>query len=182
MKPVRIVLVGFMGAGKTAVGRELAVGLEWAFRDVDAAVEARAAMPIHELFEAFGEGPFRQLEARVADELLGTPHAVIATGGGWPCSPGRMESLGPGSLSIWLSVPAREAVRRAKADTAMVRPLLEGDDPLATARELLARRLPFYRKADWWVDGAHGSPEEIAGRIIRHLKDSPDTPLRETAE
>ncbi|TVP77403.1 MAG: shikimate kinase [Gemmatimonadales bacterium] len=179
MTPRRIVLVGFMGAGKTAVGRELAVALEWAFRDVDTAVEARAAMPIHQIFREFGEGPFRELEARVASELLATPDAVIATGGGWACAPDRLEGLSPHSLSVWLRVSAREAVRRIRADEAVERPMMEEGDPLTRARELLALREPYYRKARWWVNAEEASPADIAARIARHLKESPDTPLRE---
>lgn len=182
MTPRRIVLVGFMGAGKTAVGRELAVALDWVFRDVDAAVEARAAMPIHQIFQEFGEEAFRQLEARVAEELLGTPDAVVATGGGWPCAPNRLEVLGHHSLTIWLRLSAREAVRRVQADAAMERPLLQVQNPLERARELLEAREPFYRKADWWVDAERESPRDIATRIVRHLKESPDTPLREADE
>lgn len=168
----RILLVGFMGSGKTTVGRELARRIGWDFVDFDDVIEARTGRSIPEIFAAEGEAGFRRIEASVARDLLELEGAVLASGGGWPAAPGRMDAAGAGTISIWLRVPAEVAVARARSGSgpdSVERPLLETDDPLATARELLRRREPYYRKADHAVDGVEGPPREVVRRILREL-------------
>jgi shikimate kinase len=174
----RILLVGFMGSGKSTVGRVVAQDLGWEFRDFDEVIERRVGTGIPQIFQEFGEPAFRALEARVAVELLALERVVLASGGGWPCVPGRLEGLDPSTLSIWLRVSPAAAVRRVRHQ-GLRRPLLTGPDSQARARRLLEEREPFYRLARWSVDTGSGSAAEVSERIVRRLAEDPAEPLRE---
>lgn len=168
----RIVLVGFMAAGKSSVGPCLARLLEWDFRDVDACVEAEEGRSIARIFAEAGEGWFREAEARMTEALLAADRVVLAAGGGWGATPGRLRSLPEGTRSVWLRVSAEEAVRRA-AVAAGERPLLAGPDPLTAARSLLERRIPAYAEADVRVDTEGRTVEDVAARILNLLGEVP---------
>lgn len=162
----RVVLVGFMGAGKSRVGRELSRILGWELVDVDQEVERRSGRSIPTIFREEGEAAFRLLEAQVTGELLGQDRVIVATGGGWPAAaPGRMESLSPDTLSVWLRIPAEEAVRRVGSGRGRVRPLLRVPDPVAEAKRLLAEREPAYRLARLTLDVDRFPARAIARRI-----------------
>lgn len=168
-RPVtRVVLVGFMGAGKTSVGRTLAERLGWRFVDVDDAIEDEACSTVPEIFERLGEARFREMEERAAAAALRNEEVVVASGGGWAVRPGRLAELPPGTISIWLDVDAEEAVRRASGEPG-ARPLLEGNDPLRAARELLGRRREHYAAATWRVDTAGRSVDDVTARILKLL-------------
>jgi shikimate kinase len=175
VSPVRaIVLVGFMGAGKTTVGRALADRLGWRFVDADEEVERRAGRGIAELFASDGEPAFRALEAEVVRDLVSMEdHRVIATGGGWAADPTRVPALPPAARAVWLRVSPEVAVRRAHGEglshSSPVRPLLEVDDPLATARALLADREPGYAAAGTRIETDGRKPGDIVGEIVRAL-------------
>ncbi len=160
----RILLVGFMGSGKTRVGQALARILGWGFRDFDIEVGSRVGLPIPEIFRQHGEGFFRDIEEQIGAELLQERSVVLASGGGWPAAPGRMEGLGPSTLSIWLQVTAEEAVRRV-GEEGPTRPLLAGAGPVSRARALLKEREPFYGRAQMAIDSAETGPEDLARRI-----------------
>lgn len=174
----RILLVGYMGSGKSSVGRVLAEGLGWGFRDFDETIEGRVGAEIRTIFQEYGEPAFRALEARIALELLALEEVVLASGGGWPCRPGRMEGLASRTLSIWLKVPVAAAVKRIRAQ-GKSRPLLQGQEALARARKHMAEREPFYELAAWSVDTGSSSADEVAARILRRLEEDPGRPLRE---
>ena len=160
----RVLLVGFMGSGKTRVGQLLADRLQWSFRDFDQEIQIRLGLSIPEIFRQHGEVYFRDAESRIGAELLREPDAVLASGGGWPGALGRMESLPPGTLSVWLKVSPEEAVRRARQE-GPTRPLLAVSDPVSEARSLLRRREPFYAKARLSLDSTALGPQELAERI-----------------
>jgi shikimate kinase len=160
----RVVLVGFMGSGKSAVGRRLARRLGWTFVDLDARVEAVEGRPVAAIFAGSGEAYFRAVEAREAEAVLAQDRVVLAAGGGWAAEPGRLAGLPDGTASVWLRVSAEEAVRRARTRSGK-RPLLAGPDPLGTARELLRRREPAYAQAGVEVDTEGKSVEDVAARI-----------------
>lgn len=160
----RVLLVGFMGSGKTSVGRRLARLLGWTFHDFDAEVEAVAGRSVTEIFRRHGEARFRELEAEVGRRLLGAERAVLASGGGWPAREGRMEALPEGTLSVWLKVSPEVAVRRARAQGGS-RPLLASDDAVERARRLLEDRLPHYRSASLVLDSESAPPEGLARTI-----------------
>lgn len=163
-----IVLIGFMGAGKTTVGRILARRLGWRFLDFDEEIERRARATIPEIFSAVGEHGFRALEEELTGELSSVRRAVVAPGGGWAARPGAFDSLPPGSITIWLRTPPEIAVQRALA-SGVQRPLLEGEDPLERARALLRVREPMYARADHIVDTGGKDPERVAEEIFRHI-------------
>lgn len=168
--PERILLVGFMAAGKSAVGRALARELGWRFLDFDREIARSEGRSIQAIFRDDGEDGFREIEARVAAELLGRDQVVLASGGGWPCRPGRLDALPAGTLSIWIKVREDVILERASRRKGK-RPLLDVDDPAARIRELLTEREPWYRMADWTIPGDHGSPAQLARRIAARLRE-----------
>lgn len=162
--PRRIVLVGFMGCGKTSVGRALAERLGWEFRDLDALIEQRAGSSIAAIFQTRGEAAFRDEERAAAAALSGLERIVIATGGGAFAEPATRELLQQGSLSVFLHCAFDVLLGRIPAD---------GRRPLAanreTMRRLYAEREPAYRLADRVVDASRALPRELAAEIARGL-------------
>ena len=163
----RIVLVGFMAAGKTTVGRHLAASLGWEFHDVDNLVEAREGRSIAAIFAEDGEQFFRELEARVAREYLTADRVVLATGGGWAAQPGRLDEVPDGTLTVWLKVSPAEAVRRA--GDGKDRPLLADGQPLESAGALLRQRASRYARADVEVDTEGRTVEDVSAQILARV-------------
>lgn len=172
----RVVLVGFMGAGKSRVGREVARLLGWNFVDADHEIERRSGRRIPDIFRRSGESVFREIEASVTGELLSREQMVLATGGGWPAVPGRMEGLSPDTLSVWLRIAPEEAVARILGGRGRVRPMLQVPDPLAEARRLLDFREPFYGKARLVLDARRSNPRALARLIRDEVRGSPVPP------
>ena len=169
-----MVLVGFMGSGKSTVGRLLADRLGWTYVDVDATIEAGEGISVAEIFRCRGEPYFRDVESRVTLELLGRDHVVLGSGGGWGASARRLRDLPDGTTSVWLQVTPEEAVRRVSA-AADERPLLAGGDPLETARRLMKTRVEEYAAADVGVDTNARTPEDVVLAILEMIGDrSPD--------
>lgn len=164
----RVLLVGFMGSGKSSVGRTLADRLAWRFIDFDEEIVREAGASIPALFEERGEPYFRALEARVAERLLAERAVVLGSGGGWSAQPGRLSTLPSGTESFWLQVSAPTAIQRTSGDPG-ARPLLDRPDALREASRLLAERDPFYRQANWTVDTEHSSVEDVSARILEIL-------------
>ena len=168
----RILLVGFMGAGKTSVGTLLARRTGWRFVDIDQEIEAEAGLTIPEIFAAAGEPAFRRREADAVQRWLRQDHVVLAPGGGWAAKEGRLEGVPPGTATVWLQVGPEEAVRRAGSSPGR-RPLLAGDDPLRTARRMLEARTPRYAEARWRVDTERSSVEDVTAQILNCLAAQP---------
>jgi shikimate kinase len=160
----RLVLVGFMASGKSTVGRELAGRLGWKLLDIDAVITEREGRSIARIFEEHGEAYFRHIEHAVTLEALQRPRVVIATGGGWPVAPGRLEAVEPGTMTVWLKVAIEELEARL-ASEAGGRPMLGASDRRARIGALLDQRTPYYEKARMAVDGT-GSPGSVAERIL----------------
>jgi shikimate kinase len=168
----RIVLVGFMGAGKTSVGARLARRLRWRYVDLDRVIEEEAGRPVARIFDEQGEAVFRRLEAAAAERALAADRVVLVPGGGWAAVPGRLEALPEGTASVWLEVSAEEAVRRVAAEPGR-RPLLDVDDPVAAARALLEQRGPSYGAAAFRVDTERSTLEDVTARILEILRADP---------
>lgn len=167
----RILLVGFMGSGKTLVGQALSRRLGWEFRDFDQEIRTRVGLPIPEIFRQHGEAWFREMEVELGSRLLREEGVVLASGGGWASREGWLEELPSGTLSVWLKVSAEEAVRRVREE-GPTRPLLAVPDPLAEARKLLAAREMRYREADLAVESEGAGPEILARQIEKLMHDS----------
>jgi shikimate kinase len=161
---LRVLLVGFMGSGKSSVGHRLAQLLGWAFRDFDEEIQSGVGLSIPDIFRQHGEEFFRSREERVGTDLLQMREVVLASGGGWPAKEGRMNSLDPATISVWLKVSPEVAVERARREGA-TRPLLEVNEPLVRARDLIREREPFYRQAHFTIDSCAAGPDELAQRI-----------------
>ena len=139
---LRVFLIGFMGAGKSVCGRELAHLLGIPFVDLDEYVELRAGLSITELFARHGERHFRALELEVLDGLLSLPYFVMATGGGTPCHNDTIERLRRAGTTVFLDVPVDDLVVRLRSGAAH-RPLLAGQ---ADLRDGIDRRLTERRE------------------------------------
>ncbi|HEY0524188.1 MAG TPA: shikimate kinase [Stellaceae bacterium] len=169
--PRTIVLVGLMGAGKTAIGRRLAQRLRVPFVDADAEIEAAAAATIEEIFERHGEAAFREGERRVIARLLAGPVHVLATGGGAYMDPQTRQRIRESAISVWLR--AELDVLLARVMRRSNRPLLKRGDPRAILAGLMEKRHPAYAEADIVVDSLDGPPETTLVQVIeavrRHL-------------
>jgi shikimate kinase len=160
----RVVLVGMMAAGKTAVGAALAARLGWTHLDLDGEVERRAGRSVARIFAEEGEARFRRREADAAAALAGRARVVLSTGGGWGAEAGALDALGQGTLAVWLRVPPEEAVRRAAAAPGE-RPLLAGPDPLGAVRRLLEAREERYARAAVRVETGGRTVEQVTTEI-----------------
>jgi shikimate kinase / 3-dehydroquinate synthase len=162
-----IVLVGLMGAGKTAIGRRLALRLGLPFRDADQAIEEAAGCTIAEFFERYGEPEFRMGERRVIRRLLSGPPCVLATGGGAFMDPETRAAIKAEAVSVWLRCSLATLVRRTAARTH--RPLLRQGDPEAILANLMALRYPVYAEADVAVQCGDDSLEVTTNRVADAL-------------
>lgn len=175
----RLVLVGFMGAGKSTVGPLVARALGWDFVDLDDEIAGRDGRHPGEIIRRDGIERFRELESKAARELLRRERLVLAMGGGWAAQPGHMASLRRDSLSVWLKVTPAVALARIRG-SAISRPLLAGPDPDAAAATLLRRRTTHYRRSAITIETDGRSPDEVAREILQHP--SVKEPDREESE
>lgn len=166
-----IVLVGLMGAGKSKVGRRLALRLGLPFSDSDPEIEAAAGETIEEIFANRGEQVFRDGERRVIARLLAQPVQVLATGGGAFMDPMTRSLIGRRGVSLWLRADLDTLVARVLRRND--RPLLKRGDPRVILAELMERRHPIYAEADLTVDSGAGSPEVTVNRVIAALAACP---------
>ena len=163
-----VVLVGMMGAGKTAVGKALAGLLDVPFLDSDAEIEKAAAMTIAEIFERDGEAFFRDRETEVIDRLLESAPGILSTGGGAFLSERNRALISQKGASIWLNADLSLLWNRVKhKDT---RPLLRTADPRKTLSDLYDARVPIYALADLEVQARpEYSIEKMAGAVLEVL-------------
>ena len=162
-----IFLVGFMGAGKTTVGRILAQKLGYIYIDADMLIEERAGRTITEIFSEKGEEYFRDLETETLKSLSDKEKQVIATGGGAVMSEENRNLMESGGVTVYLKAPAHVIWDRVKDSKS--RPLLQVEDPFGTIEKLLEKRIPAYERADLTVDTESLSAEEVASEIIGKL-------------
>ncbi|MEI6077578.1 MAG: shikimate kinase, partial [Verrucomicrobiota bacterium] len=144
--PLNLALIGFMGTGKTTVGRIVAEHLRFDFLDTDELIQSRAGRSIADIFAQDGEPAFRALERQMVEELSTRTKTLISTGGGLPTNPENLARLKTFAVVICLWSSPEKIWERVKNQAH--RPLLHSADPQAKIRELLAAREPFYRQAD----------------------------------
>jgi shikimate kinase len=164
-----IVLVGLMGAGKSAVGRKVAAMLELPFADADTEIETASKMTIPELFEQYGEPEFRSLEKRVVSRLLKTGPQVLATGGGAFINDSTRQAIKRRGISVWLSAGIDLLMERVSRR--QNRPLLRDPDPRGVMQRLMADRYPVYALADVEVESQDISKEDMAANVVAALAD-----------
>lgn len=162
-----IVLVGLMGAGKTSIGRRLAVRLGLPFVDADQEIERAAGCSIEDFFVRFGEAAFREGERRVIARLLDESPRVIATGGGAFMDPSTRTAIAAQGCSIWLKADLETLYKRVRRRGN--RPLLKRGDPREVLAELMERRHPVYAEADLVVESRDGPHEAVVEDAVRAL-------------
>lgn len=173
-----IVLVGMMGAGKTALGSELARRLNVPFTDSDHEIERAAAMSVSEIFARDGEGFFRDREAQVIARILAGPPAVISTGGGAWMQDRNREAILRSALSVWLACDLDTLWQRVRQRG--TRPLLKTADPRGTLARLLAEREPVYAQADLTFPARPAdSIETAATRLLKAIRAADPTLVTE---
>lgn len=160
-----VILIGYMGCGKSSVGVKLSYRLKQPFLDTDKMIENRAGKMISEIFDEEGEAYFRNLETETITELLNQKHwYIISTGGGLPMRSENREVLKKLGKVIYLRTKPETIYNRLKGDT--TRPLLRGDDPLGKITEMISQRGPVYEEAaDEIIDVDKLSFEQILSKI-----------------
>ncbi|MDR2887478.1 MAG: shikimate kinase [Bacteroidales bacterium] len=155
MKPRIVYLIGFMGCGKTTVGKRLANLLQWEFTDLDKRIEAQTGLTVEELFAAGGEEYFRKIEAETLLGLSFNTDTIVAAGGGTPCFTGNMEFMLSTGCTVYLKLTPSQLATRLNTSSNK-RPLIQN----ITAKELqnyietkLAERSQWYEKAHLTADG-----------------------------
>ena len=176
--PNNIILVGFMGSGKTVVAKALARLTGQSVVDADEELVRRAGRPINQIFQEDGEAAFRKLERSVIGDLCAQSGKVIAAGGGSFVDPDNRRLMLASGQVICLSAQPKTILQRisqpqgsdnsagTKSPMAPVRPLLAGDDPLAQIEALLAQRADAYAQAHHTIETDQLTPEQVAGRIL----------------
>jgi shikimate kinase len=178
---MRVVLTGFMGTGKSAVGRRVAERLGRALIDTDAVIERNEGAPVRDIFARFGQAHFRELERRVVAEACAAGDVVIATGGGTIIDEDNRRALGDAGLMVCLNATPQVIARRVRASAAS-RPMLAGASGLtARIRELLAERQPVYSGVPIQIDTTKLSVEQVADTVIAALSDAESTGARGVA-
>ena len=168
-----IALTGFMGVGKSSVGRALAEVLHFEFIDTDEIIESNAGKSINRIFADDGEPTFRGLESQIVQQLTTRDRVVISTGGGLAVSPDNLASLKSHALVVCLWASPEAIWERVRHQSH--RPILQTIDPPARIRELLAQREPFYKQADVLVNTELRSLREVVQQVLHqfHLARQP---------
>lgn len=166
-KKSNIALIGFMGAGKSTVGKILAKKFGMKFADTDDLIVKKAGMSIQEIFRAKGEPEFRKMEREIAERVIASSsHTVFSCGGGIILPGPNRKAIKKNSIAIWLWVQPETAAKRIGKDGER-RPLLEGSGhPAEKARRIIMQRIPLYAQtADLVISTERKTPEQVAGRI-----------------
>lgn len=167
--PRTVVLVGLMGAGKSAIGRRLATRLHLPFRDADTEIEAAAGCTIAEIFARDGEPVFRSVERRIITRLLkDEPVHILATGGGAFMDPDTRAAIREHGISVWLRAELDVLVARTARRTH--RPILNQGDPRAILGRLMEQRYPVYAEADLTVVSDERPPDVTVELVIDALE------------
>ncbi len=156
-----------MGAGKTTVGRRLAVRLGCEFVDADDEIVKAAGCSVQEIFETYGEQAFRDVERRVIARLLENGAQVLATGGGAFINAETQDAIRMHGISIWLRADLDTLVSRTIGRAG--RPLLKDKDPTDILKNLMEERYPVYAGADIVIETGEGPPDEVVEVVIERL-------------
>ncbi|MGY6743159.1 MAG: shikimate kinase [Cecembia sp.] len=168
--PLKIVLVGLPGSGKTTFGKALAKQLNFAFIDLDQVIEQETGNTISQIFEQEGEGRFRELESIYLKKVLeGIEGFILSTGGGTPCFNDNMELINEKGVSVYLDVSLEEIIRRLGKDAFGKRPMFTnlGDgEAILKLKNLLAARENYYMQAKIKLSGDDISTEQLLSELM----------------
>jgi len=164
-----IILTGFMGAGKSAVGKRLEAALQRRFASTDELIEKHEKRPITDIFRDSGEAYFRDVESEAVRQLSALQGLVVDCGGGVVLRDENMQNLKKNGIVFYLSATPEILYQRVKGKKH--RPLLNVDDPEQKIRELLATREPCYRRADHVIDTSDKTVEQVVAEIIALVRD-----------
>lgn len=165
-----IYLTGFMGCGKTSVGRVLSAKLGCDFIDLDQAIVREAGISIKEIFSSQGEPAFRLLESQTLAKISTRSGVVVSTGGGVVIAPENRAIMRQSGSIVNLTASVEAIAARLAGDSE--RPLLEGDASIERVRNMLAGREKFYQDADLRIDTTTKTVEAVAAEILDALKGS----------
>lgn len=164
-----IVLTGFMGTGKTEVGKELSKMLGLGLVDVDEEIVRAEGMPISEIFGRKGEPHFRDIETRKIKEVSKRKNLIVSTGGGAILRKENMDALRENGIIVCLMASPETILKRTGNDD--TRPLLHVPDPLGKIKKLIELRMPFYKQADIMVETEDKTPRQAAEEILKKVKE-----------
>ena len=165
---MNLILIGFMGVGKTRVGRRLAARLGWPFFDTDRLVEERRGLPIPEIFSRYGEASFRETEKVVVEEVARNRQSVIATGGGVVVDQENVDRLRHSGFLVHLTLPCETIYRRIGKTSQ--RPLLHSQDPRQSLEDLFRSREGLYHGcSDLTIDREGLTIQATVERLLERL-------------
>lgn len=165
----RIFLIGYMGSGKTTIGKLLAEQLNYSFVDMDAHIEGKQFKSVSQIFAERGEAEFRILEQQCLHEVGQFENVIISTGGGAPCFFDNIDFMNAQGLTVYLKLTPEQLKERLESSKANKRPLLadrKGEELLHFISEGLAKREPFYLKAALQINGTEA---EIVSKICESI-------------
>ncbi|EKB49534.1 shikimate kinase [Cecembia lonarensis] len=172
--PLKIILVGLPGSGKTTFGKLLAKQLNFAFLDLDQVIEQESGLSIGQIFEQDGEGRFRDLESFYLKKVLdGIEGFVLSTGGGTPCFNENMDLINEKGVSVYLDVSLEEIMRRLGNDTLGKRPMFSGlgqGEATLKLKSLLAERENYYLQSKIKLSGDDISTEHLLSELMGFFK------------
>lgn len=166
---MRVFLIGYMGSGKTTIGKVVAKSMGLGFVDMDTHIENREHKSVSQIFTELGEEKFRELEKKCLHEVSEYDEVVISTGGGAPCYFDNMEVINRQGISIYLNLSAENLAERLRKTNLQKRPILaqyKGKDLEKFIGDTLEKREVFYGKAHFKVNG---TDDEIANKIVEYL-------------
>ncbi len=167
----RIFIIGFMGAGKTSVGRSLALRMNLSYIDTDYYIEKRYRKKVSEIFATEGEASFREIERRILLEISEFENIVIATGGGLPCFNDNMRLMNEKGITVYLDVPVEELASRLRTSK-ITRPVLNkrsGEDLVQFINDSLSVRKPFYEQASIWYHAGNSYTDDDIEQLVKAL-------------
>ncbi len=168
---MKIFLIGYMGSGKSTVGKNLSEKLKLNFIDFDTYIEVKEKKPVSEIFEKQGEEKFRELEKKYLDEVIKNDDVVISLGGGTPCFNNNLETINKNGISVYLKMEVEALVKRL-INAKRKRPLIKGmneEDLKFFIEANLEKRNSFYNQSKHIVSAAKKSPGEIAEEIAKKI-------------
>jgi shikimate kinase len=171
---MNLVLIGYRGSGKSAVGRRLADRLKMTFVDTDDLIEERQGIPITDIVKSRGWGHFRKLENNVIEEISKKDHLIIAPGGGAILDTDNVKALKKNGFILWLKADKQTLLKRINQDqgTNARRPTLTGKGTLEEVKEVLSLREPIYqRTSETQIDTSTLDVEAVVERILAIMKD-----------